>query len=86
MYMRMKAIIGAMAVAAVMMAGAPEMMAQGAGGGRSGASAKAIQALNFGKYEAENAALPPLRKGEKRVVFLGSSITEGWQTERPEFF
>lgn len=86
MYMRMKAIIGAMAVAAVMMAGAPEMRAQGSAVGRSGASAKAIKAVNFDKYAAENAALPPLRKGEKRVVFLGSSITEGWQTEHPEFF
>lgn len=29
-------------------------------------------------YAAANAALPPPRKGEQRVVFLGDSITDGW--------
>ncbi|WP_157084598.1 GDSL-type esterase/lipase family protein [Sphingomonas pituitosa] len=29
-------------------------------------------------YAAANAALPPPKKGEDRVVFLGDSITDGW--------
>ncbi|UYY75804.1 GDSL-type esterase/lipase family protein [Sphingomonas sp. R1] len=29
-------------------------------------------------YAPANAALPPPRKGEQRVVFLGDSITDGW--------
>lgn len=29
-------------------------------------------------YRAANAALPPPRLGEERVVFLGDSITDGW--------
>ena len=30
------------------------------------------------RYQTENAALAPPRAGEKRVVFMGNSITEGW--------
>jgi lysophospholipase L1-like esterase len=30
------------------------------------------------RYRAENASLGPPRAGEKRVVFMGNSITEGW--------
>jgi lysophospholipase L1-like esterase len=30
------------------------------------------------RYRDANAALPPPARGEKRVVFLGDSITEGW--------
>ena len=33
---------------------------------------------NLGRYRAENAALPPAPPGEKRVVFFGDSITDGW--------
>ncbi|WP_313535217.1 GDSL-type esterase/lipase family protein [Sphingomonas sp.] len=33
-------------------------------------------------YAAANAALPPPRKGEQRVVFLGDSITDGWDLTR----
>ena len=30
------------------------------------------------RYRAENAALGPPKPGERRVVFMGNSITEGW--------
>ena len=34
----------------------------------------------------ENAALPKPVKKEKRVVFMGNSITEGWVRTHPDFF
>ncbi|MFI5135383.1 MAG: SGNH/GDSL hydrolase family protein [Chitinophagales bacterium] len=34
---------------------------------------------NLEKYKEENAKLKPSAKTEKRVVFMGNSITEGWQ-------
>jgi lysophospholipase L1-like esterase len=33
---------------------------------------------NLYRYQADNAALPPPAAGEKRVVFMGDSITDGW--------
>ena len=45
-----------------------------------------IDWANFKKYAAQNKAVPPHEKGEKRVVFLGNSIFEGWLQLRPEFF
>ena len=30
------------------------------------------------RYRAENTALPPVSRGEQRVVFYGDSITDGW--------
>jgi lysophospholipase L1-like esterase len=41
---------------------------------------------NFKKYAEQNKAVPARIKGEKRVVFLGNSIFEGWIRLRPEFF
>lgn len=41
---------------------------------------------NFKRYAAENAALSPPAKKEKRVVFMGNSITEGWVRTHPGFF
>ena len=38
------------------------------------------------KYKSANEALPELQKGEKRIVFMGNSITEGWVSMRPNFF
>ena len=38
------------------------------------------------RYAKENAELPPPVKGEKRVVFMGNSITEGWVRAHPDFF
>jgi len=42
--------------------------------------------INLKKYEQANAELPTPAKNEKRVVFIGNSITEGWVHNRPEFF
>ncbi len=41
---------------------------------------------NLKKYEADNAAIPPPAPGEKRVVFMGNSITEGWKYADSAFF
>lgn len=38
------------------------------------------------RYRAENAALGPSRPGEKRVVFMGNSITDGWAKYFPTMF
>src|SRR6187549_378092 len=37
-------------------------------------------------YSAENKTLSTPAKGDKRIVFLGSSIIENWKTLVPEFF
>lgn len=41
---------------------------------------------NFARYAAANAELPKPAKSEKRVVFMGNSITEGWVRTHPDFF
>ncbi len=41
---------------------------------------------NTTRFKDENAKLAPSVKGEKRVVFMGNSITEGWIKNRPDFF
>lgn len=41
---------------------------------------------NFEKYARENDSLGKPRQAEKRVVFMGNSITEGWKIEDPSFF
>lgn len=38
------------------------------------------------KYEDDNAKLPAPAPGEKRVVFIGNSITENWANMDPGFF
>ncbi len=40
----------------------------------------------FGVYEKANKELGAPKKGEKRVVFMGNSITQGWADKRPEWF
>ena len=40
----------------------------------------------FGRYAEANAQLGKPAKGEKRVVLLGNSITDGWPKTRPGFF
>ncbi|RAO74945.1 GDSL family lipase [Dyella jiangningensis] len=48
-----------------------------------------ILAHDFGQlchYRAKNASLPPPGKATPRVVFLGDSITEGWEKLHPDFF
>jgi lysophospholipase L1-like esterase len=41
---------------------------------------------NLGKYRDANARLVPPANGENRVVFMGNSITEGWQQYFPTMF
>ncbi|MBO4985216.1 MAG: SGNH/GDSL hydrolase family protein [Bacteroides sp.] len=41
---------------------------------------------NLARFAKENAELPAPAKGEKRVVFLGNSITECWPLRHPSFF
>lgn len=41
---------------------------------------------NLAKYAAENAALKDPAPAEKRVVFMGNSITEGWKVADSNFF
>ena len=41
---------------------------------------------NTARFKDENAKLAQPAKGEKRVVFMGNSITEGWINTCPEFF
>ena len=38
------------------------------------------------RYEADNEKMPKPSPIEKRVVFMGNSITEGWINSDPEFF
>ena len=45
-----------------------------------------VGAAQFNRYAAENKAVPPRQKDEKRVVFIGNSITEFWNHTHPEFF
>ena len=44
------------------------------------------KSVRLDRYGEANSALPAPSKGEKRVVFIGNSITEGWVNVRPEFF
>lgn len=41
---------------------------------------------NLNRYKKLNAALGDPLPGEKRVVFMGNSITEGWSVISPAFF
>jgi lysophospholipase L1-like esterase len=41
---------------------------------------------NLHRYREENAALAPVAKGEKRVVFYGDSITDFWGRKTGTFF
>ena len=41
---------------------------------------------NIKKYEDQNSKVPPPAPGEKRVVFMGNSITEGWKYADSAFF
>ncbi len=38
------------------------------------------------RYQTENSAVPAPVPGEKRVVFMGNSITDGWKNWDPAFF
>ena len=41
---------------------------------------------NLNKYQNENANLKPVPTGQKRIVFMGDSITEFWSISDPEYF
>lgn len=45
-----------------------------------------IDWANFKKYDAENKKVEAPLKKERRVVFMGNSIFEGWIRLRPDFF
>jgi len=52
----------------------------------SGLELEAQDWPNLNRFRAENALLGAPEKSEKRVVFMGNSITQGWIEKRPEFF
>jgi len=52
----------------------------------SGLELEAQDWPNLNRFRAENTLLKTPEKGEKRVVFMGNSITQGWIEKRPEFF
>jgi lysophospholipase L1-like esterase len=41
---------------------------------------------NLNKYQEQNVQLEPTAPGDKRVVFIGDSITEFWSVINPEYF
>lgn len=41
---------------------------------------------NYARYAKQNAELGKPGKKERRVVFMGNSITEGWYNQHPDFF
>jgi len=41
---------------------------------------------NFKEFQEANARLPQVRQNEKRVIFMGNSITIGWLQTHPDFF
>ena len=41
---------------------------------------------NLNRYQNENTVLKPVEAGQKRIVFMGDSITEFWSTVDPEYF
>jgi lysophospholipase L1-like esterase len=42
--------------------------------------------INLRQYAKANSELPEPAKKEKRVVFIGNSITQGWAEQRSDFF
>ncbi len=51
-----------------------------------GKTAEAQDWANLNRYQNENAIIQPLTSGQKRIVFMGDSITEFWPVLNPEFF
>lgn len=49
-------------------------------------SAQKHDFANWKRYAAANKELGTLKKGERRVVLMGNSITDGWASRRKEFF
>lgn len=42
--------------------------------------------INLGKYKKANSELKESLPNDRRIVFMGNSITEGWANQRPQFF
>jgi lysophospholipase L1-like esterase len=51
-----------------------------------GGKVKAQDWPNLNRYQNENATLKPVEAGQKRIIFMGDSITEFWSTVDPEYF
>ena len=51
-----------------------------------GGKVKAQDWPNLNRYKNENTALKPAESGQKRIVFMGDSITEFWSTVDSEYF
>ncbi len=51
-----------------------------------GQNTEAQDWANLNKYKDENSSLLPLAPRQKRIVFMGDSITEFWSVINPEFF
>lgn len=51
-----------------------------------GASASAADWPNIERYDSINQVVKQLPADQRRVVFFGNSITEGWPNFHPEFF
>jgi lysophospholipase L1-like esterase len=51
-----------------------------------GGKVKAQDWPNLNRYQNENTILKPVEAGQKRIVFMGDSITEFWSTIDPEYF
>jgi lysophospholipase L1-like esterase len=52
----------------------------------SGNAQKYNEMINLNAYSEANAKLPKPAKKEKRVVFIGNSITNAWANQHPDFF
>jgi lysophospholipase L1-like esterase len=51
-----------------------------------GGKAQAQDWPNLNKYQNENRILKPTEAGQKRIVFMGDSITEFWAAVNSEYF
>ncbi|MBF2708555.1 SGNH/GDSL hydrolase family protein [Flavobacterium soyangense] len=51
-----------------------------------GQNTEAQDWANLSKYQNENTTLQPVPSGQKRIVFMGDSITEFWSVIDPDFF
>jgi lysophospholipase L1-like esterase len=49
-------------------------------------SRSAVEFADLAHYARANAALPPPQRDERRVVFIGDSITEFWADTEPGYF
>src|ERR1700737_2861853 len=54
--------------------------------GQSPPAAAKLDFPNLARYQEENAKLPPPSPDEKRVVFMGDSITDNWGRRYGKFF